>query len=423
MNPAGQLWGEYADAGRSFSRAARLCLAAGFLVWLGRGIQGVLFNLYLVAGGFEEAFVGQALGMAGLGLATAAIPAGLLADRLGRRRCLMLGALVEAAGALGRACLLHPSGILAASFVLGAGQSLFTVAALPYLTEHSTPRERTHLFSAVLSVNLLAWVVGSAAGGVLPSALRAALGDTLVGEPIAYRGVLVLAALCATAAWVPLALLRGLTERSTPSQRTGELRDSARRLAPIALNFLLIGCGAGLVVPFMNLYFKDRFGCSTAQIGAFFSVAAIVTALASLCAPLLARRLGTLRTALLFELLSLPFLLTLGMETALATAVAAYWLRTMLMNAGTPLLHSFMMSSLPPRLHSRSSSVVTLVWNIGWASSAAGAGVLIQRWGFATPFFLAAGLYAAASFTFYLSFRRLPQPPSQPALTAAGLES
>ena len=253
MNPVGQLWGEYADAGRSFSRAARLCLAAGFLVWLGRGIQGVLFNLYLVAGGFEEAFVGQALGMAGLGLATAAIPAGLLADRLGRRRCLMLGALVEAAGALGRACLLHPSGILAASFVLGAGQSLFTVAALPYLTEHSTPRERTHLFSAVLSVNLLAWVVGSAAGGVLPSALRAALGDTLVGEPIAYRGVLVLAALCATAAWVPLALLRGLTERSTPSQRTGELRDSARRLAPIALNFLLIGCGAGLVVPFMNL--------------------------------------------------------------------------------------------------------------------------------------------------------------------------
>jgi len=423
MNPAGQLWGEYVNAGRSFSRPARYFLVAGFLVWLGRGIQGVLFNLYLVAGGFHEAFVGRALGMAGLGLATAAIPAGILAERWGRRRCLMLGVLVEVAGSLGRSCLLSSSGILASSFLLGAGQSLFTVAALPYMTEHSTPRERTHLFSAVLSLNLLAWVVGSGAGGVLPRALLSLLGGIWSGEVLSYRVVLIVAGLCAAAGWVPLAALRGLHERSTASQRAEDPSGSGGRLVPIAFNFLLIGCGAGLVVPFMNLYFKDRFGCSTAQIGALFSIAAIVTALASLCSPLLARRLGTLRAAVLFELLSLPFLLTLGAETGLATAVAAYWMRTMLMNAGTPLLHSFMMGSLPSGLHARASSVITLVWNIGWAASAAGAGLLIQRWGFAMPFFLAAGLYAAASITLFLSFRSVPQPPSPPALTATGLEA
>ena len=170
MNPAGQLWGEYADAGRSFSRAARLCLVAGFLVWLGRGIQGVLFNLYLVAGGFEEAFVGQALGAAGLGLATAATPAGLLADRLGRRRCLMLGVLVEATGALGRACLLDGPAILAASFVLGSTLVYLLSKAWAFPSSANRGRRLEYLVFLLLAAtglllnSILMWALVSGLG-------------------------------------------------------------------------------------------------------------------------------------------------------------------------------------------------------------------------------------------------------------------
>ena len=56
-------------------------------------------------------------------------------------------------------------------------------------------------------------------------------------------------------------------------------------LAPTGSNALLVGAGAGLVIPFMNLYFARRFDCSSAQIGSFFSAAQIVTAFASLLAP------------------------------------------------------------------------------------------------------------------------------------------
>jgi predicted MFS family arabinose efflux permease len=210
------------------------------------------------------------------------------------------------------------------------------------------------------------------------------------------------------AASLPLMRLRGLHEASAAQQRAVQPPGSGRMLIPIAFNFLLVGCGAGLVVPFMNLYFRDRFGCSSGQIGAYFAIASIVTAVAGLAAPVVARRFGTLRTAVALELLSLPFLVTMGAETLLTVAVGAFWLRAMLMQAGTPLLNSFVMEALPPGLRARSTSVNNLVWNLGWAASAGGAGALIARWGYAIPFYLTAALYATASIAFYLSFRRFP---------------
>ena len=50
-----------------------------------------------------------------------------------------------------------------------------------------------------------------------------------------------------------------------------------------------------------------------------------------------------------------------------------------------------------------------MVWNAGWAVSATLAGVVIQRFGYAVPFYITATLYAVASITFYLSFRNQPE--------------
>ncbi len=399
-------WRDYAAAARAFSRPARLFLVATFLVWTGRGIQGVLFNLYLVESGHAEAFVGRALGLFGAGVALAALPAGLLAERWGRRRTLLLALVVEGAGMLLRSCLPGASSIAAASFVAGVGTSLFQIPALPFLAEHSLERERTYVFSAAFAASVLAGVAGSAVAGAFPALLGLLPALLRPGAPGAHRAALLVGALAVASALLPLLALRGLADgRSTPaaSERT---RGGFRVLAPIALNYLLVGCGAGLVIPFMNLYFKDRFGCSAASIGAFYAVAALLTAAAGLAAPALARRFGTLRAAVAFELLSLPFLVTLAFETGLATAVAAFWVRAALMQGGTPLVHSFVMEALPPGLRARATGMNNMLWNAGWAVSTACAGPLIQRGGFALPFYLTAALYGVASVTFYLAFRR-----------------
>jgi MFS family permease len=189
---------------------------------------------------------------------------------------------------------------------------------------------------------------------------------------------------------------------------------SRRRLVPIALNAFLIGAGAGLVIPFMNLYFHRRFQCSSEQIGGFFSIAALLTAFAALLGPALARRFGRLRTAIAAQLLSLPFLVTLGAERNLTLAVGAFWMRATLMQASTPLVQSFVMETLPASLRARSTSLSNLVWNGGWAVSATLSGIIIQRYGYDMPFYITAVLYACAATVFYRAFRGVQ--PGEPTL-------
>lgn len=400
---------EFRDAIARFSRPARHYLGAEFLAWTGHGIFAVLFNLYLVEGGASEAAVGRAIAASGMGVVVAALPAGWLADRWGRRRTLMLGAALDGLGLVLRTVTPHGALVVGASFVAGMGQSLFQIAAAPFLTDHSGPRERTHLFSSFFACALLAGVFGNALGGVLPAALR--LVQPAWSLFTAYRLVLVLGALATAAAALPLLALRGLVEPRTHRDAPPPTPHETRHLGAIALNAALIGAGAGFVIPFMNLYFKNRFACSSSQIGVFFGIAQVCTAIATLAAPALARRFGKLRTAVAAELLSLPFLVTLGGEQLLPVAVGAFWLRATFMQASTPLLQAFVMEVLPPGLRARSTSLNNMVWNLGWAASATVSGLVLERWGDAVPFYLTATLYLVAAVTFYRAFRGTPESP------------
>ena len=391
-------------------------LACTLLAWAGFGVNHVLFNLYLVEAGFDEAFVGRAVAWNGLGLALAALPAGHLANHWGRHRSLLLGALLEGPTLLARALLLSPSVVYGASFLAGAGQSLLAIAAAPFLTEHSTARERTHLFSAFFALELLAGVAGNLIGGWVPAALAHLPAPARPDVFHAYRITLILGALIQLASALPLLALRGLREAPL-SQAQDRADPRARRMLwPIAINAFFIGVGAGLVIPFMNLYFRSRFDCSSAQIGMFFSLAQVSTAAAALLAPALARRFGKLRTATASQLLSLPFLVTLGAEKHLAVAVTAFWLRATLMQASVPLIGAFVMEALPPALRARSTSLNNLVWKGGWAVSATLSGLLIRRFGYAVPFYCTAELYAAAAAWFYFSFRGAPESGEEPRL-------
>lgn len=405
MKPLVSVWNEFRDAARAFTPPARRFLLAELLTWTGHGVFQVLFNLYLIEGGFQESFVGRAVSLNALAVALAALPAGLLADRWGRTRSLALGAVIDGAAQLARASLLHGGAIYAASFCSGVGQAMIVIAAAPFITEHSSPRERTHLFSAYFATALLAGVVGSLLGGWIPAALAALPHGLAPGRLDAYRIALVIGALFVLSGAIPLAGIARGGEKPMHAAGRRTTRADLRLLMPTGANAFLVGAGAGLVIPFMNLYFARRFACSSAQIGSFFSAAQVVTAIAALLGPTVARRFGKLRTAVASQLLSLPFLVTLGIESRLSIAVGAFLVRATLMQASTPLMNAFVMEVLPPELRARSSSLTNMAWNIGWATTATFAGALIERFGYSVPFYCTATLYAVAASGFYLAFR------------------
>jgi MFS family permease len=393
---------------REFSENARLFLVSTFLVWVGYSVHQVLFNLYLAEGGFGEEFVGRCLSLTGLGMALTALPAGILSDRLGRRLCLLLGSVGLGAVSTLRAFTLDPGLLLAACLAAGAAYSLVAISASPFLSENSETHVRTHLFSAHFIVILVAGVCGTAVGGLVPDLLHRyapAWTPTLL---VAYRWALAAGGLVTVVAAWPLFAVRERAPMEETAAAAPGLSGAAGPMGKLALNFFLIGCGAGLVIPFFNLYFANRFGCTSGQIGVYYAMSQVLTALAALAGPPLARRFGMLKALTGLQLASLPFLVTLGFESSLPVAVGAFWARAVLMQTSTPLLNAFAMEAVPPQLRARSTAVNNAVWFVGWAASASLAGWIMAHCGYEYPYYATAALYGAAAILFYRMFRGSP---------------
>jgi MFS family permease len=91
---------EYLVRTREFSRNANLYVIHVIGMDMIHGSFTVLFNLYLLAIGFDVRFVGLRLMIGFVATAVTAVPAGLVADRIDRRASFILGDGVGAVIAL-----------------------------------------------------------------------------------------------------------------------------------------------------------------------------------------------------------------------------------------------------------------------------------------------------------------------------------
>lgn len=406
---------------REFSENARLFLVSTFLSWAGFSVSQVLFNLYLTEGGFGEAFAGRCAALTGLGVGLTAFPASFLADRVGRRLTLLLGSSGLGLCLLLRPLTLDPAVLLGLSFGVGAFQALVSITASPFMSENSESHVRTHLFSAHFVSILGAGILGNLAGGALPEWLRGQAWLGLGSWLSAYRWTLAAgAAVTASAIW-PLLSVREVPPRELEREPAASWKGSGRAVRNLMINYALIGCGAGLIMPFFNLYFANRFQCTSGQIGWFFATSQVFTIAAALLGPWLARRYGMLPTITGLQLASLPFLVTLGVESTLTLAVVAFWVRASLMQAASPLLSALTMELVPLALRNRVMGLCNTVWQLGWAVTSNASGWLLAHAGYEYPYYVTAVFYALASLHLFRSFRRDPvahlAAPQRPAAT------
>src|SRR5882724_2829359 len=133
------------------------------------GFGGIVPVLALYARSFNvsQSAIGVAIAVYGLARFLVAMPAGRLADGLGRRPAIALGGLVTAAGNL--LCAYAPGfGVLVgARFVAGAGAALVLIAGQIVLADISTPARRGRTMAVYQGVFLFAVGIGPLPGGVL----------------------------------------------------------------------------------------------------------------------------------------------------------------------------------------------------------------------------------------------------------------
>ncbi len=134
---------------------------------LGFGSIVPVIALYARSFGVLQSAIGLAVGIYGLARFLVALPAGQLADRLGRRAGLALGGLVTAAGNL--LCGYAPdfATFVVGRFISGAGAALVVTTGTIVLADITTPVERGRVMSVYQGTFLFAVGVGPLPGGLL----------------------------------------------------------------------------------------------------------------------------------------------------------------------------------------------------------------------------------------------------------------
>jgi predicted MFS family arabinose efflux permease len=391
----------FARLGR-FPRNARLYLAGTFLMGMGQGAQWVHLNLYFRSLGLHEAAIGRILSMGAFGTVLIALPAALWIDRIPAQR--VFGTAAIGFGLLfGTQLLVDRPSVLALA-ALGSGM-LFTihwVAAAPFFMRNAPEEDRIYLFGFANATETMATVVAAAAGGAAIRYLAARSGSELLGLRYA---LLLIAGTSLLAGFFFLRIRDVPPAGERRSLRHYLVARDVRLLGQLTLPNFLVGLGAGLIIPFLNLYFRDRFGQDPRQIGGFYAVSQFLTMLGFLAGAPLARRVGSVRTIVLTELLSIPFFCILAFTRDLPLAVLAFWMRGALMNMNGPVSSNFAMEVVPADQRTVTNSVRMLAWNGSWMVSTQIGGWIIQRHGYTPPMLVTIGLYAVSAAVFYGFFR------------------
>ena len=392
---------------RRFQTNARLYLLYSFASGLSLGILRLLFNFYVLSLGHDRAFLGLLVALPPIVITLAAIPSGLLGHRIGYRKTLIGGGVLMIGSLVGISFSAAAAGLVVFAACRGLSRTLLQVSSAPFMAENSEPTERTHLFSVQFATRMLASFFGLSLAGFLPSFFA---GILAVGaeDPMAYRVSLWVGAALLVVALLPLLRMRPV-ETPVESQPRPTLREMFRPPGPLIRLFLpqvIIGFGAGALVPFLNVFLRTRFDLSDGVVGVLFAAQSVVMALATLVGPIVAERMRRIRAVVVVQVLSIPFLVLLGYAPVLSVSVIGFLARASLMNMANPLYTAFAMESVTPERRPTASALMQMSWQGTRGVSALVSGQLQESAGFSAIFPITIGCYLAASSLIYTFFVR-----------------
>jgi len=333
-----------------------------------QAVPWTMIPLLLDKLGYNKSDIGAVQSCDAWGKVLMAIPAALILSRRPTRGVLVGSALLAALAY----CLLPwmPSlgWIMALNLLAGSAWSVHYVAIAPFLYRNAGVPQQARVFGLSEAVHTAAAVAGAFLGGRLSVFLTQHSGNeaTALAWVVTSGGLL---ALCAAWPYSRIQEAPQLFERTAGSSGSSllpVLRAHRGILLRFALPTWMIGFGASMSIPFLGLYFHERFDRSAGDYANYQALASVLMTAGYLLTPFLISRLGFVRSIVGLELASLPFFLLLAFTTSLPVAVAAFLLRACLMNAATPVIKNLSMRAAPAGAREAQTAVISLANSLGW---------------------------------------------------------
>jgi MFS family permease len=398
----------------TLSRDGRLLFATRAVRMFGYGLASVVLVLYLAVLGLPDPAIGALLTLTLLGDAAISLWLTTHADRAGRRRVLLAGALLMCLAGVGFASTSAlPVLVLAATIgvISPSGNEVgpFLAVEQASLSQTIADRARTRVFAWFNLTGSFATAAGALAGGGIAGALIAA-GRAPVD---AYRAVIVVYAclglLLAALFWQ----VSPRIEVAAPPDASIALRLGLHRsrgiVARLSALFALDAFGGGLVVQSLVAYwFHLRFGADVAVLGAVFFVANLLAGISALAAVWIADRIGLIRTMVVTHLPSNILLAMVPLMPTLPLAILVLLARFSISQMDVPTRQSYTMAVVDPDERSAAAGVTGIARSLGASVSPLIAAPLFGVASLAAlPFLLAGGLKIGYDILLYRGFRSM----------------
>jgi len=259
----------------------------------------------------------------------------------------------------------------------GIGVMLMRVCSLPFIIRITTSENSTE----ALSLSASTWAMATMLSGIIISGLDwlsiLDIGPyTLIFNE---RVILWIITIIGSSAIYFALKIEEVTPLNKAKKEIFSIRKSYdwdmifKAISPL----VLIAIGAGLTIPFVNLFFNSVFGLSSSQYSLLGSFTALLVFIFSLLVPSLRKKYGYWMTIVVVQSLAIFCLIVMAMmelyaefSFAFTIAIVAYILRQPLMHMAHPASNELMMNYVGKKNQELISAISSSLWSASWFFSA-----------------------------------------------------
>jgi MFS family permease len=391
----------------------RLLFVTRFVRLFSYGMLAVVLVLYLTSIGLSESQTGLLLTLTLAGDTAVSLVLTTQADRIGRRRMLIAGAMLMAAAGLVFAwtnhfLLLVVAGTIGVISPSGNEVGPFLPIEQAALSQIVSTESRTSVFAWYTLTGAFATAAGSLFGGLLADSLQKSASTAVESQRVilivyASLGLVLAVLFTGLSAGAEARRNASSSEKMTRLLGIGRSRGVVLRLSGL---FALDAFGGGFVVQsFAAYWFHLRFGVNPAALGGIFFGANLLAGISALLASRLASRIGLVKTMVFTHLPSNILLILVPLMPNLRLAIAVLLVRFSISQMDVPTRQSYTMAVVAPEERSAAAGITGVARTTGAAIAPLFAGMLFARPALINyPFYIAGVLKIVYDLVLYRAF-------------------